>query len=305
MKSESFECILEFTYTGKVDFSNNDVEMLQNLVIACDYLGVTVLKDFCEEYLVTIVTQENVLGLLVCSYVYNMSSLYDVTQKLFMREFPVLNETDEYFELPLQLLQQFFQDNNLVIYRRDCIVPPTHKEREKLIFSGVLRYTNKHILSESVSSKELAKLLECVKLLEFDAEYLENELGNFPPSKENDDILEVFDLVKSYNSSHLSKAGNIPKFWMSSRKIFHRFVSSVSIAKYSSVGTIDHICFCKNEDELKPLSLLTKILLFIRVSNGSRCLGALEFTNSDGDVVSAGEKDERLVANFRKNLDSL
>ena len=51
---ESFECILDFMYTGTVDFSRRDIEAVLNLVTACDHLGVTVLKGFCEDHLSTV-----------------------------------------------------------------------------------------------------------------------------------------------------------------------------------------------------------------------------------------------------------
>ena len=201
VKSESFEYILEFAYTGKVDFSNSNVETLQNLLIACSYLGVTVLKDFCEEYLSTLVTLENVLGLFMFSHINKMSFLFEVTKHFFTREFIILSETNEYFNLPVEFLQTFIRIKHLAISKRECLIPPTHKEREKFILAGVLRYINENILSESVPSKELAKLLECVKLLEFDVKYLENEISNFPHL--NHDIQEVLDLAKSYNSAIL------------------------------------------------------------------------------------------------------
>lgn len=91
------EGILECMYSGKVRLTDGNTE---SILSAATKLGFFIVKDVCEDFLVTTVLLKNCLRMLDMSFKFNLNRLGETSLELAAKSFKIITRRSRYKELP-------------------------------------------------------------------------------------------------------------------------------------------------------------------------------------------------------------
>ena len=283
-----FNEILTFAYTGH--FQKHD-DTIEEVVICADYLGVTALKDICENNLIDLVSLNTCVHYWQFSDMYTMKSLFEVCREYFQRNFVAFISHKDFLKLPLTYLMIIFDDCQLRIYKSvDDKFPISSDKREKYLLKAALKYIAYNLINVKDNAiTELLKLLELVKLPNIDWTYINNQLKKYERIRKYPDIKSLVDSSKLFKSTCNTAEQSFPKSWYTPRlPSFCNFLSGRKFASAGYVGKTEYSKCC-------PMNLtniyrkLNYIKIFFRRWDGRLVMGGMELGFNDGCVVAGGE----------------
>lgn len=133
--------ILECMYTGKVHLTDCNTE---SVLSAASKLGFFIVKDVCEEFLVSTVTLKNCLRMLNIGFKFNLNSLCDASLEISAKSFKLISRRSRYKEIPvdqmIQLLKVSDRNFNLLYIYENEIKQHEYNAFALLVHHYVLIY---------------------------------------------------------------------------------------------------------------------------------------------------------------------
>ncbi|GAB1608365.1 actin-binding protein IPP-like [Argonauta hians] len=112
LEPESFQSLLNFFYTGQIEVTSDSC---QDLMSAADMFNVSEVLSFCCEYLKQQLSLDNCIGIYMFAEARACKDLMIAAEKHISNNFGELQESEEFFELPLKTLVQFLSSEHLHI----------------------------------------------------------------------------------------------------------------------------------------------------------------------------------------------
>ena len=118
------EVILEAMYTGKVKIEATNVD---DILQAASTLGVFVIMEACEEFLMEYISKENCLQLLGTAFKYNLIRLTDSALEIAAKNFQAISRKPLFRNLPVEHLIPMLKrndlevENELEVFQRMCM----------------------------------------------------------------------------------------------------------------------------------------------------------------------------------------
>ena len=172
----SVKMIIEFIYTGSITITNDNV---MQLLEAANYLQMDEIKNFCSEFLGSILTPDTCITILEAANLYEIDSLQKCVYQLISSKFAEFIRTDDFV--------QFTRDDFTT-----CISKLDRNQiDETYIYEAVVAWIK---LDEENRQKEFSELLKIVQLDKLPHQFLVEVVSNENLIKEN---LESANLVLS------------------------------------------------------------------------------------------------------------
>ena len=112
LSGKILEVVLEAMYTGKVRIEASNVD---DLLQAASTLGVFVIVDACEDFLMEHVSKENCLQLLGTAFQYNLNRLTDAALEIGAKNFQTISRKQLFRSLPVEHLVPMLKRNDLEV----------------------------------------------------------------------------------------------------------------------------------------------------------------------------------------------
>ncbi|KAM8962300.1 kelch-like protein 22 [Pelodytes ibericus] len=172
--------ILDFIYTSELELSVHTVQ--ETLAAACQ-LQISEVIQFCCDFLISWVDEENVLELYKLADLFHLNRLSEHLDAFVHKKFITFSRTQMYRQLPLEKVYSLLSSNQLEV------------GSENEVYEGALlyHYTPEQVETDQVSLTESPKLLETVRfpLMELSVlQRLHDKLGSCPLKKTVSDALE-------------------------------------------------------------------------------------------------------------------
>jgi kelch-like protein 10 len=204
--SETMSLILDYAYRRSVDINQENVRAL---LVSADYLCMPGLLELCCEFLKSMLSPENCIGIMRFARDYS-SSLEEDACCFLLRNFgKVSQQSDELLELPPEELEAIIGADELNV------------KNEKVVWDGVLRWINHD--KENRKGK-IVELIKKVRLELLDPEFLLENVKDHPYVAENDECFAiVMDTLNSMLDSEMitEKEGEIPDRESTLQRIQH------------------------------------------------------------------------------------
>ncbi|CAG2217500.1 KLHL31 [Mytilus edulis] len=166
--------ILECMYTGKVHLTDCNTE---SVLSAASKLGFFIVKDVCEEFLVSTVTLKNCLRMLDIGFKFNLNNLCDASLEISAKSFKLISRRSRYKELPVDQIIELLKrddlaaDDELEVFR-SMLMWIDHERVERLEHAANLMTAIRlpllpaSVIVDSVESVEyLMNIPECQTLV--------------------------------------------------------------------------------------------------------------------------------------------
>ncbi|KAE8634584.1 hypothetical protein XENTR_v10002357 [Xenopus tropicalis] len=142
--------IMDFIYTSDLALSVNNVQ--ETLTAACQ-LQISEVIQFCCDFLVSWVDEENVLELYKLADIFHLNRLTEQLDTFVLKNFITFSQTQMYRQLPLDKVFSLLNSNRLEV------------ASENEVYEGALlyHYTPEQLEKDQVSLLESPKLLEAVR----------------------------------------------------------------------------------------------------------------------------------------------
>ncbi|KAM4809836.1 kelch-like protein 22 [Rhinophrynus dorsalis] len=172
--------ILDFIYTSELELSVHNVQ--ETLAAACQ-LQISEVIQFCCDFLMSWVDEENVLELYKLADIFHLNQLTEQLDTFVLKNFITFSRTQMYRQLPLDKVVSLLSSNRLEV------------GSENEVYEGALlyHYTPEQVELDQVSLSESPKLLETVRfpLMELSVlQRLHDKLGPCPLKKTVSSALE-------------------------------------------------------------------------------------------------------------------
>ena len=192
----SARALIDFMYTGVVTISNDNV--LQ-LLAAADYLQMKEVKEFCADFLESILSTDNCQAILTSANQYQLESLQKPIYEMISLKFDDFIETEDF---------KLFTKTDLI----SCLTK-LNKDQvdESLVFTAVVTWTN---YDKQNRKNAFLEIFDLVNLEELTLTYLQNvvaveDLVRKNPSCSNLVITALFKLLNKYQTTSTSNATKI------------------------------------------------------------------------------------------------
>ena len=144
------ETIIDYIYIGKIFIDNN--ENMMDLLLAADYLLMNDMKQYCFEFLTSVLAAENCVEMLSKTQLFGNSSLESVAYAYINDNFVNIIETNTLNDLPVK---------NLI----SCLKNIDRKKiSELLMYQTIINWTKHDEFSRKNKFVELFQLLKLDKL---------------------------------------------------------------------------------------------------------------------------------------------
>ena len=113
--------IVDYFYSGKID---KDVNSIKDLIVAADYLQLTVLQKECERFILDHVhiTLENCLSWLKFANVYNVTKVSMAAVHIVRQRFADVANCEEFLQLSAGEVIKLFQDKDINVENEDPVL---------------------------------------------------------------------------------------------------------------------------------------------------------------------------------------
>lgn len=240
IEPDDFDILLKYAYTGNVDISKANV---QSCLIAADYFSVEFVKKTCIKFMITNFDLDNICDVLKFGVQFNFPELV-ANAKIFLRKnFGEIAQSEHLFKLEQTFLENFFNDDDLVLYSDKASLKSA--ARETLILNSVLRYLTPRLDGDPA---DIETLIRTVRFPLIPTDDLKKCLSNYKSCKNNSIIQKYLKLrevavkyiqEKKRDTSKRSspEAKEIPESWFRLRKhaVFSFVLKSM---RYAAGGQI-------------------------------------------------------------------
>ena len=153
---EAVKSLVDYIYTGSIDIDNNNA---MNLLRAADYLQLLTVKEYCFEFLESIISADNSLETLRLAIVYKNDEVKARTQQYVSEHFDDIRKTNKFVEWSISDLM-------------DCI-PNLDRNvtKESSIYEAIMEWI-KH--DKDTRMREFPGLFKLVNLQQLSSDYLNN-----------------------------------------------------------------------------------------------------------------------------------
>ena len=185
--SEVMEVILEYIYTGKINLTEENAEVI---LTASDYFVVEGLQDVVVDFL-----QEHLNVVSCCSVLsladdYSLQVLKSSCNRFISNNFAEATKSQAFFCLPMKLLKELISRNDLVL------------ASEKDIFCAVVRWVNHNFENRA---SHFADLFSCIRLQDIPKEFLSSTVVHEALVQENATCMaHVLEVMNVGDVSHAS-----------------------------------------------------------------------------------------------------
>ena len=157
---EAVKSLVDYIYTGSIDIDNNNAI---NLLRAADYLQLLTVKQYCFEFLESIISADNSLETLRLAIVYKNDEVKARTKQYVSEHFDDIRKTNKFVEWSISDLM-------------DCI-PNLDRNvtKESSIYEGIVEWI-KH--DKDTRIREFPGLFKLVNLQQLSSDYLNNVVLN-------------------------------------------------------------------------------------------------------------------------------
>lgn len=162
--------ILDFIYTSELELGVHNVQ--ETLAAACQ-LQISEVIDYCCDFLISWVDEENVVEVYKLAELFHLNQLSEELDAFVLKNFITFSRTQIYRQLPLEKVYSLLSSNSLEV------------GSENEVYEGALlyHYTSEQVETDQVSLTESPKLLETVRfpLMELPVlQRLHDKLGPCP-----------------------------------------------------------------------------------------------------------------------------
>ena len=206
LKEVDFECLyslVQYAYTGSVAINQINV---QELLRSADYFQVSTVKSSCEEFLMGQISTDCCIDLILLADKYYLDELSSKCIRYLGEEFEKLCITDQFLELPMNVLIKLLQIDDLVVLRYK--MPLLHEEMELSLFKGILRY----ISLSKFGSQNMVELLKSIRFPCITKKEVTAELKKWPNLEGHKHIQNILHLCDQ------GKSLEMPELWLKPRK---------------------------------------------------------------------------------------
>lgn len=112
LSGKILEVVLEAMYTGKVKIEVTNVE---DLLQAASILGMFVIMEACEDFLIDNISKDNCLQLLGTAFQYNLNRLTDTALEIAAKNFQSITKRPLFRNLPIEHLIPMLKRNDLEV----------------------------------------------------------------------------------------------------------------------------------------------------------------------------------------------
>ena len=112
LSGKTLEVVLESMYTGKVKIEASNVD---DLLQAASALGLFVIIDACEDFLLDNISKENCLQMLGTAFQYNLNRLTDSALEIAAKNFQTISKRQLFRSLPVEHLIPMLKRNDLEV----------------------------------------------------------------------------------------------------------------------------------------------------------------------------------------------
>ncbi|XP_041058334.1 kelch-like protein 22 isoform X2 [Carcharodon carcharias] len=142
--------ILDFIYTSEMELNLNNV---QDVLVAACQLQIPEVIDFCCDFLISWIDDDNIIELYRLAEHYSLTQLSNKIDLYILQNFLTISKTETYRQLPLAKVQSLLSSDKL------------HASSENEVYEAALlyHYTQEEIDRDQVSLHDPPKLLEMVR----------------------------------------------------------------------------------------------------------------------------------------------
>ncbi|XP_072911697.1 kelch-like protein 22 isoform X1 [Hemitrygon akajei] len=142
--------ILDFIYTSKIELNLDNV---QDVLVAACQIQIPEVIDFCTDFLISWIDDDNILELYRLAEHYSLAQLSDRIDLYILENFLSFSRTETYRQLPLAKVQRLLSSDKL------------QASSENDVYEAALlyHYTQEEIERDQVSLHDPPKLLEMVR----------------------------------------------------------------------------------------------------------------------------------------------
>ncbi|XP_066285389.1 kelch-like protein 24 [Branchiostoma lanceolatum] len=158
VSAEALQQLVDFAYTSRITVNNDNI---QPLFVAANMLEFVHVQMACEKFLTESLSPDTCVGIWGLADKMSCEELSDKARHCAMKNFEQACATEEFLELPFDLLLRYISDDGL------------QAKKEEQVLEVVMLWT-RHNLEER--QKHLKELLRCVCFSRMDRNYLENIL---------------------------------------------------------------------------------------------------------------------------------
>nr|XP_033809660.1 kelch-like protein 22 isoform X1 [Geotrypetes seraphini] len=142
--------IVNFIYTSELELSLTNIQ--ETLAAAC-LLQIPEVIEFCCDFLMSWVDEENILEVYKLAELFHLGQLSEHLDSYILKSFVSFSKTEKYRQLPLEKVYSLLSSNRLEV------------DSENKVYEGALlyHYTLEEVETDQVSLLEPPKLLETVR----------------------------------------------------------------------------------------------------------------------------------------------
>jgi kelch-like protein 10 len=218
--SETMSLILEYAYRRSVDINQENV---RTLLVSADYLSVPGLLELCCDFLKSILTPENCIGIMLFARDHSFSLEEDV-RCFVMRNFvQVSQQSDELLELPPEDLKAIIGADELNV------------KSEEVVWASVLRW-----ISHDKENRKgnIVELIKKVRLGLLDPNFVRGNIQDHPYVAGNDECCAIIKPLLGLEMI-TKKEGDISDRELARPRIPHEILFTVGgWKKYSAMNYI-------------------------------------------------------------------
>ena len=195
MDESSARAVIDFVYTGAVTISNDNV---LPLLAAADYLQMEEIKQFCADFLESILSPDNCQAILMSANRYQLESLQKLIYEMITLKFDEFIETEDF---------KLFTKTDLT----SCLTKLNkHQVNESSVFTAIVTWTNYDKQNRKDAFLEIFRL---VNLEELTPASLQNVVAVEDLVRQNLDCsnIVITALVKSLTKSSADPNLNVSK----------------------------------------------------------------------------------------------
>lgn len=166
LHAPSVQNLVEFTYTGSILITSDNIEVLLE---AANFLAVDSVCQACCKFLEENMNPENCVGIMGCADVYGFMTLHEKAFRFARDNFFQVAQSDEIENLPFENLKQLISSERL--YEGGQIIPMPSVQ-EKVVLKVVCKFIHANNLVGSKESLELFKQVRMSLLEQEDVDSL-------------------------------------------------------------------------------------------------------------------------------------
>ena len=184
---KSMKIVIDYIYTGRIDINNENV---MNLLSAADYLQLEEVKEFCFEFLISILACDTWFAILTAATLYRNESLHHHLHQFLSVNLGEVSTSKDFKALSkgdlISLIENLFRD----------------KVKEELVYNAIVIWTN--AVNTDDRKNDFPDLLQLVQFQRISPDFCDNIVSKDQLVVENNHALKI--VMQAY--SRMLKSSN-------------------------------------------------------------------------------------------------